>query len=90
MAHFRGMGLPLKPITLSPEQVADLNQKLSVMRHNVNNHLALFTAAGEILQIKPDSVARVAGYLQERPEQISQEIRAFSDEFERLCGITRE
>ncbi|MCX8154872.1 MAG: hypothetical protein N3J91_00230 [Verrucomicrobiae bacterium] len=84
------MGLPQHPVTLTPEQIADLNQKLSAMRHSINNHLALFAAAGEILQIKPESAGRVAGYLQERPAQISQEIRRFSDEFERVFGITRE
>jgi hypothetical protein len=83
------MGLPTQPITLTPEQICDLNQKLSQMRHNVNNHLALFIAAGEILQIKPDAVDRVATYLRERPPMICQELRAFSDELERVCGITK-
>jgi hypothetical protein len=88
--HHRAMGLPQQPVTLTPEQIADLNQKLSAMRHSINNHLALFAAAGEILQIKPESASRVAGYLQERPAQISQEVRRFSDEFERVFGITRD
>ena len=84
------MGLPTAPITLAPEQVAELNRRLSEMRHNVNNHLALFTSAGEILTLKPEAVSRVAPHLVERPMQITHEIRQFSEEFERTLGITKE
>ena len=38
------MALPDKPIALEPDQVAELNKKLSTMRHNVNNYLALIVA----------------------------------------------
>jgi len=34
------MPLPDQPVTLVPEQVAELNRKLSVMRHDVNNNLS--------------------------------------------------
>jgi hypothetical protein len=60
------------------------------LRHNINNHLALFTAAGEILQIKPEAAAKIAVSISERPGEISRELRGFSDEFERVLGIKHE
>ena len=48
------MGLPTEPVTLTVPQIAELNQKLSSMRHNVNNNLALLVAALELIRRKPD------------------------------------
>lgn len=90
MANTGRMAMPKEPVTLTPEQIAELNRKLSDMRHNVNNHLALFAAAGEILQIKPEAASKIAASISERPAEISREIRSFSDEFERMLGITHE
>jgi len=84
------MGLPNQPVTLTPDQVAELNQKLADLRHNLNNHLAMISAAGEILQMRPDAVPRVLPSLLERPGQITGEVRRFSAEFEKALGITRD
>ena len=78
------MVLPDKPIALSPEQIADLNKKLSVMRHNVNNYLALIVAASELIRRKPEMVTRLIENIAQQPDRIISEIRSFSDEFEQF------
>ncbi len=80
------MGLPLTPITLAPEQVGELNRKLADMRHNVNNYLSLVTAAAEIVARKPDMAERLMATLIEQPNRIIEEIRKFSDDFEKTVG----
>lgn len=84
------MGLPDKTVALSPEQIAELNKKLSVMRHDVNNHLALIVAASELLKRKPELAQRMLDNIMQQPEKIIAQIRVFSDEFETTLGITRE
>src|SRR5439155_16238016 len=83
------MGLPRQTVPLSPEQVADLNRKLSDLRHNVNNHLALMVAALELIRRKPDMVARLVNNLTEQPQKILDEIKKISEELERALKITR-
>lgn len=84
------MGLPNQPVTMSPEQVAELNSKLSDLRHNINNQLALVVAAAELLRRKPDLAARMVDTMIEQPQKIIEEIRKFSSDFEQLMQITRE
>jgi hypothetical protein len=84
------MPLPEKPVALSPEQIVELNKKLSTMRHNVNNHLALIVAATELLKRKPDLAQRMLENIMKQPERIISEVRVFSDEFETAMGIKRE
>ena len=83
------MGLPEKPIALSPEQVAELNQKLSAMRHNINNHLALILAGTELIRRKPDLAPKFIESIAQQPDRILAELRGFSAEFEATCQITR-
>jgi hypothetical protein len=90
LAHASGMGLPNQPVTLTPDQIADLERLLSDMRHSINGDLAVFSAAGEILHLDAAKAAKFAPALVERPGQIVQKIRAFSDEFERILKITRD
>lgn len=84
------MGLPTTPVTLSAEQVGELNQKLSHMRHNVNNNLALMVAALELLRRKPDTAMKMADAISGQTNKMIDEIRIFSDEFEKAFGITRD
>ena len=53
------MGLPTEPVTLSVEEINDINQKLSTMRHDVNNHLSLILAAVELVRHKPELLKRM-------------------------------
>ena len=83
------MALPTAPITLSVQQVEELNKRLSSLRHDVNNHLSLIVAAAELIRLSPEMVARMSTTLSEQPPKISEEISKFSAEFERVLGITR-
>ena len=84
------MALPNAPVTLSPQQVEELNQKLSQMRHDVNNHLSLIVAAVELIKYKPEMKERMTATLSEQPSKIMKEMAKFSSEFEKHFGITRE
>ncbi|PYM13603.1 MAG: hypothetical protein DME18_08590, partial [Verrucomicrobia bacterium] len=70
--------------------VAELHRKLSDLRHNVNNHLALMVAALELIRRKPDMIDRMLNSLTEQPHKILEEIRKFSEELERTLQITRD
>jgi hypothetical protein len=84
------MALPSQPVTLSVEQIAQLNKKLSALRHDINNHLSLITASIELIRFKPEMTEKMISSANEQPLKISNAINKFSDEFESLLGITRE
>ncbi len=83
------MGLPSQPVTLTVEQLDELNRKLSTMRHDINNHLSLVMAAVELIRHKPQMAERMMATLLEQPPKITQCLNKFSSEFERAYGITR-
>ncbi len=83
------MPLPSQPVTLTAQQVVDLNSKLSAMRHDINNHLSLIIAAVELTRYKPQTAERMLGTLLEQPSKIAASLVKFSAEFERAFGITR-
>ncbi len=83
------MVLPDKPVTLTPEQIAELNKQLSTMRHDINNNLSLIMAAVELARLKPEAVTRMITTLAEQPAKIGSSMTKFSTEFERIFGITR-
>lgn len=84
------MGLPNEAVTLSPEQIADLNGRLSTLRHNVNNHLSLIVAAIELIRHKPELRDRMLSTLADQPAKIGEEITRFSQQLEGAFRITRE
>ena len=84
------MGLPDKAVTLTPAQVEELSKKLSDVRHNVNNFLALIIAAAELIKRKPDTTARMVDTMAEQPAKIIEEMQKFSKEFERILTIHRD
>jgi hypothetical protein len=75
-------------VTLTAEQIAGLNRKLSTMRHDINNHLSLIVAASELIRLNPDLLHKMANTLTDEPPKITEEISKFSAEFERTFGIT--
>ncbi len=83
------MVLPNAPITLTVEQVEQLNRRLSAMRHDINNHLSLIVAAAELIRFNPEMVKKMSGTLVEQPPKITEELSKFSTEFERTMGILR-
>ena len=84
------MGLPRQPVPLTPEQVAELHRKLSDLRHDVNNHLALMVAALELIRRKPEMIQRMMDNLTDQPQKILDEIKKFSEELEKALRITHD
>jgi hypothetical protein len=83
------MALPQQPVTLTPEQIAELNQKLSKMRHDINNNLAMMLAAAELAKLKPELASKMLDRVIEQPSKITEQIKEFSGSFEKFLGITR-
>ena len=83
------MPLPSQPVTLTVEQLAELNGKLSAMRHDINNQLSLIIAAVELIRHKPAMAERMMATLVEQPPRIADALGKFSAEFDRALGITR-
>ena len=83
------MGLPTQPVTLSVEQIGELNRRLSTLRHDINNQLSLIAAAAEIIRFNPDMATRMAVTLSEQPRKITENLSKFSAEFEAMLGIKR-
>ena len=81
------MGLPTEPITLTPEQLSQLNSHLSTMRHDVNNHISLIVAAMELIRQKPHMSERMLATIAEQPLKITESIKKFSAEFSQAFSI---
>jgi hypothetical protein len=84
------MAVPTVPITITPQQLKELNEHLSHMRHEINNQLSLVVAALELVRFKPEMRDRMLETLGQQPARITGEVAKFSAEFERAFGITRE
>jgi hypothetical protein len=83
------MALPTEPVTLSVEQLDQLNRTLSNMRHDINNHLSLIVAAIELIRHKPQMAENMIKTVAEQPPKITAAMNRFSGDFERTFGITR-
>jgi hypothetical protein len=83
------MALPNGSVTLSAEQINGLNQRLAALRHDVNNHLSLITAAVELIRRRPENTARLLDSLIEEPRSISEKIAQFSRDLETALRITK-
>jgi aspartokinase len=83
------MGLPSQPVTLTVEQLGELNRQLANMRHDINNNLSLIVAAAELIRHKPAVAERMMATLAEQPGKITATINKFSATFEQAFGITR-
>jgi hypothetical protein len=84
------MAVPNVPATLTPEEVADLNKKLSHMRHEINNQLALSVAALELIRFRPEMSEKMLETVAQQPPKITAEVAKFSAEFEKMFGITKD
>ena len=83
------MPLPSQPVTLSVEQIEDMNRKLSNLRHDINNQLSLIMAAVELMRHKPQTAERMMVTLSEQPPKIAAALVKYTSEFEQALGITR-
>jgi hypothetical protein len=84
------MRLPTEPVNLSVEEIQDLNQKLSMLRHDINNHLSLVNAAVELIRHKPQMAERMLTTVSEQPAKIGAALAKFSSEFEQAFHIVRK
>jgi aspartokinase len=83
------MGLPSQPVTLTVEQLGELNRQLANMRHDINNNLSLIVAAAELIRHKPAIAERMMATLAEQPGKITTAMNKFSSSFEQTFGITK-
>jgi len=83
------MGVPNTPPTLTAAQLTELNQKLSHMRHEINNQLALVVTAMELMRLRPEMSEKMLVTISQQPSNILAEVAKFSAEFEQAFGITR-
>jgi hypothetical protein len=84
------MGLPNVPVTVTPEQLVELTKKLSHMRHEVNNQLALAVAALELIRFRPELRDKMFDTVAQQSPRITAEMAKFSAEFEQTFGITHD
>lgn len=83
------MATPAGPVTLTTQQIEELNKKLSTMRHDVNNNLSLVVAAAELIKFNPTSAPRMTTTLVEQPPKIVEHLAKFTAEFEAALGIAK-
>jgi hypothetical protein len=83
------MPLPTEPITLSVEQINELNHKLSALRHEVNNNLSLIVASVELMRRQPEEAGRLTNVLVTQPHRIAESVAQFSRGLEAALRITR-
>jgi hypothetical protein len=79
--------MPSEPVTLTPEQLSQLNSQLSTMRHDINNHISLIMAAVELIRHKPQMSERMIATIAEQPPRITESISKFSTEFAKALGL---
>jgi hypothetical protein len=56
-------------------------------RHSINNHLTRIMAAADLIRCKPELATRFADTLCDAPRKINEEMKAFSEELERVLQI---
>ena len=83
------MALPTKPVVLSVEQIGELNQKLTTLRHDLNNSLSLIAATAELIRRRPATTEHMWNTLHEQPRKITDAIAQFSRDLEAALHITR-
>jgi hypothetical protein len=83
------MMLPTEPVTLSVEQIGELNKKLSDLRHDINNYASLILASGELLRRRPETAERMLTSMTEQPPKIIAAVKQFSGDLEAALRITR-
>ena len=83
------MLLPSQPVTLTVEQIGELNQKLSALRHDLNNSLSLIAATVALIRHRPTVTEQMWNTLAEQPRKIGESFSQFSRDLEAALHITR-
>jgi len=89
LTDYLNMVLPTQPVALSVEQISELNQKLSTLRHDLNNSLSLIAATAEVIRRRPATTEHMWNTLHEQPRKITAAIAEFSRDLEAALQITR-
>jgi len=76
------MALPTNPVTLSSGELKELNQKLSDMRHDINNHLSLIVAALELIRHRMKKAALLDAWEQLKASNGALSRSALAGDFE--------
>jgi hypothetical protein len=83
------MAKPTKPVTLSMEQIGELTQKLSTLRHDLNNSLSLIAATVSLIRHRPTVTEQMWNTLAEQPRKIGDSFSQFARDLEAVLHITR-
>jgi hypothetical protein len=83
------MVLPTEPVTLSVEQIGELNEKLSTLRHDLNNSLSLIAATSELIRRRPETTEHLWKTLQDQPRKVMETMAKYSRDVEAVLHITR-
>jgi hypothetical protein len=83
------MTLPTQPVALSVEQIGELNQKLTNLRHDLNNSLSLIAATAELIRRRPANADHMWKTLHDQPRKITDAMAQFSRDMEAVLHITR-
>ena len=83
------MNQPTKSVALSVEQIGELNQKLSELRHDLNNNLSLIAATVALIRHRPTVTEQMWNTLAEQPRKIGESFSQFSRDLEAALHITR-
>jgi hypothetical protein len=83
------MSPPNDSLTLSAEQVRELNRKLAALRHDVNNSLSLVAAAAELIRRRPETADRMWDTLAEQPHKVVDILTQFSRDLETALRIKK-
>lgn len=81
------MALPTEPLKLGVEEIEDLSQHFSALRHDVNNSVGLIGAAAELMRYNPAAAKRWSTTMIEQPPRIAGKMREFIAEAERRLTI---
>ncbi|MGB0579687.1 MAG: hypothetical protein ACPGVU_08305 [Limisphaerales bacterium] len=84
------MATPDESVTLTPQQIEVINTRLADTRHDINNQLSLIIAAVELIKRKPETSEKMIATISQQPEKIMNELRGFSEDFEKVLSITRD
>jgi hypothetical protein len=76
------MAQPTKPVALSMEQIGELNQKLSALRHDLNNSLSLIAATVALIRHRPTVTEQMWNTLAEQPRKIGETFSQFARDLE--------
>jgi hypothetical protein len=81
------MSFSSEPVTLSAEEIAELKQKLTDLRHDINNNTALMLSAVEMIRRRPESLANMMDSFARQPKKINEAVAQFSSALENALRI---